>query len=117
MKYRNTLSTTSSFRSSRSPVAGLLALSELPQRVVRQVARRGLAGAADAAGRRLSDSYREWRLGIDTTGSIEGVNLGNADDSFGYQPISYRTFDLAMKHVEPVEGGVFIDYGCGKGRA
>jgi SAM-dependent methyltransferase len=44
--------------------------------------------------------------------------LGGIESRYGYQPIDYRTFQLALKRVSiKARDGVFVDYGCGKGRA
>ncbi|MBI2480776.1 MAG: class I SAM-dependent methyltransferase [Planctomycetia bacterium] len=57
-------------------------------------------------------------MGIRTTGSITGSELEFDEASFGYQPVPYASFDAAMRHVSVRPGeDVFIDYGCGMGRA
>jgi SAM-dependent methyltransferase len=111
------LSSAATLPSSRSHRKRFIVLADLPQRVIRQVARKGLLQAGRDGWRRVAENWRERRLGIETRGSIEGNELGHGDDSFGYQPIPYQTIDLAMKHVQADGESVFIDYGCGKGRA
>jgi len=67
---------------------------------------------------RLAARYREWRLGIDTGGSIDAARLSGAPGAYGYQPIPFDVFDAALLHV-PIDPNddAFLDIGCGKGRA
>jgi SAM-dependent methyltransferase len=62
--------------------------------------------------------YRERSLGISTGGIIPGHELSANPDSREYEAISYQCLDAAFTHVgiRPAEQ-VFLDYGCGKGRA
>lgn len=79
---------------------------------------RGLRGTLRRLRRVASSVLRERRLGIQTTGSISGSALAFDVASFGYQPIPYASFDAAMRHVSIRPGeDVFVDYGCGMGRA
>ena len=90
----------------------------LPIRAIRSLGRRGVVNTAWRAWLTVHGAYREWQLGIRTQGSIDGCQLGAGPDSFGYQPIPYSSFDAAMRRV-PIAAGqdVFVDYGCGMGRA
>lgn len=70
-----------------------------------------------AAYRTAWRAFELWNS-LDTTGSISGRQLGYKDDHFGYQPIDYETFVAALRPIdEQCRGGVFVDFGCGKGRA
>ncbi|MBC8355941.1 MAG: class I SAM-dependent methyltransferase [Planctomycetes bacterium] len=92
--------------------------SLVPRRLLESFAKRGVRGTIRRLGRAASSYLRERRLGIHTTGSISGDELDFDSASFGYQPVPYASFDAAMRHVEirPNED-VFIDFGCGMGRA
>ena len=60
----------------------------------------------------------EKKHSLDTGGSIDGEELGVAEDGFGYQPIDVHSFHLAMAKLDiDWSESVFADYGCGKGRA
>lgn len=79
---------------------------------------RGFRNTLRRVWRKASNRLREHRLGIRTTGSITGGELEFDAASFGYQPIPYASFDAAMCHVSIRPGeDVFVDYGCGMGRA
>lgn len=96
--------------------------SDTPLALIRNAWNRCLEkGPGDAWQRirfRFQHWFREWRLGIDTGGSIDGTRLGHSGDSFGYQPIRYETLDVVFSHL-PIRADhdSFLDYGCGKGRA
>ncbi|MEO8493990.1 MAG: class I SAM-dependent methyltransferase [Planctomycetota bacterium] len=93
-------------------------LSILPRRLRESLAERGAWNTLRRLWRAAGSSLRERRLGIRTTGSIAGSELEFDAASFGYQPVPYASFDAAMRHVSLRAGeDVFIDYGCGMGRA
>ncbi len=90
----------------------------LPAKVVRRLRDRGLADTLDWAGYQLSWRYREWRLGIETTGFIPWYELGEDPDHQSYEPIDFRCFDIVLDYLGVRPGqGVALDYGSGKGRA
>ena len=93
-------------------------LALVPRKVRESLARRGARDTLRRAWRAAGSSLRERRLGIRTTGSIPGGEMKFDAASFGYQPIPFASFDAAMRHVSirPNED-VFVDYGCGMGRA
>jgi SAM-dependent methyltransferase len=66
---------------------------------------------------RLLWSAVERLYGIDTSGSIAGKELGHGANQFGYQPIDCQSFVLALRRAGVRRQDVFIDFGCGKGRA
>lgn len=55
--------------------------------------------------------------GIDTRGSLSSSVLGNGADRYGYQPIDYAALSAGLRHAGITANDVFLDYGCGKGRA
>jgi predicted RNA methylase len=60
----------------------------------------------------------EKKHSLDNGGSIDGAELGVAEDGFGYQPIDAHSFHLAFSKLDiDWSKSVFADYGCGKGRA
>ncbi len=92
--------------------------SFVPRRLRKSLGQHGVISTLRRAWRTVTSSLRERRMGIKTTGSIDGEELAFDASSFGYQPVPYATFDAAMRHVEVrANEDVFIDYGCGLGRA
>lgn len=79
--------------------------------------RRGLMATIELYGIRLRETLRDWRLGIRTKGFIEANELGHGQDCIDYEPIDYRFLDIVFRHLEADGDDVFLDYGCGKGRA
>jgi SAM-dependent methyltransferase len=77
----------------------------------------GPVATAEFLGERAQAKLCEWRLGIRTTGYIPSCELTDDEQCIGYQPISYGCLDSAFRYVRPTRGDVFLDYGCGKGRA
>jgi SAM-dependent methyltransferase len=59
----------------------------------------------------------EWWLGLDTVGSIPARELGHAESHFGYQPVDCQSCLLGLRRAGVGAGDVFVDIGCGKGRA
>ena len=87
-------------------------------RIGRSLQHRGLAKTARRGWHAARTSYREWRLGIRTVGSIDGELLDFEAANFGYQPIPYDSLDAAFRHIDVTpQQDVFLDYGCGMGRA
>ncbi len=85
---------------------------------VQNLRRYGLAGTIDLYCYRSRETYRDWRLGIRTAGYIEADALGHGQDASAYEPINYRCLDIVFRYLEPdSDNDVFLDYGCGKGRA
>jgi len=61
---------------------------------------------------------RERALGINTREFAHGVVVGDDGCCNGYEPVDFRCFDIVMQHLSPVRPeDVFLDYGCGMGRA
>lgn len=89
-----------------------------PLKVAHRVVRFGPVDTYHWLGSHLETARREKRLGIDTTGVIEAVELGYAEDAPGYDPISYACMD-AVLHDLKIDSNrdVFVDIGSGRGRA
>ncbi len=67
---------------------------------------------------RAHERYRDWRLGVDTCGAISSSALGGDASCVDYEPVNYKCLDAAMDYLDVRAGeDVFLDYGCGKGRA
>ena len=77
----------------------------------------GLPAACRKGWRRLRERVLEWKYGIQTVGSIDAAILNTGSDSFGYQPIPYAALEAALTRVGCGTNDVFVDLGCGMGRA
>ncbi len=90
----------------------------LPGELARRWYRGGLAHTAEWVSYQLSWRYREWKLGLRTRADDHGFTVGDDGDNLGYEPIDSRCFETILDHlhVRP-DVDVFLDYGCGKGRA
>ena len=90
----------------------------LAGKFLRRLTREGPASVCGRVFRRCRDAAREWRLGVDTGGSIHRSLFTDNAEHFGYQPIAYDCCNAALDRVaiEP-DRDVFADFGCGKGRA
>lgn len=94
-----------------------LKICSLPNRMAASVRNYGVLAACRRGYRRATDVVREWRLGIRTTGSIDAASLAIGTDGFGYQPIPYAAFDTVLQAIQAGANDVFVDFGCGLGRA
>ena len=67
---------------------------------------------------RFAEESRERRLGIATKGDVPGHELSDDPACHCYQVVNYPSLDAVFAH-RPIDSNrdVFIDYGCGKGRA
>ena len=87
-------------------------------RLGQSLRRRGLTRTLRGGLRTARTAYREWRLGIRTSGSIDGDLLNYDAEHFGYQPVQYESLDASFQHVDiAAHRDAFLDYGCGMGRA
>lgn len=66
---------------------------------------------------RVHEMYRDRQLRIRTTGFHDRKDLGLPADCIHYQAIHYHCLDFIFTHLQPTDSDVFLDYGCGKGRA
>lgn len=67
----------------------------------------------------FSELYYEARFGISTREPARLTELGYANEEYvDYAAPAYRTLCRAFAHLQVVPGrSVFLDYGCGRGRA
>jgi precorrin-6B methylase 2 len=90
----------------------------LARNALERLGTHGVRYTARYAGKRLSESYHEWRLGVQTAGKIEREELG-FEGSFNncYYPSDYQSIYQALRQlqVRPNED-VLLDYGSGMGR-
>ncbi len=88
-----------------------------PFAIVRRIVRFGCRDTFYWLSSHLEAACRERRLGIDTTGFIESVDLGYAAEAPGYDPISYACMDAVLGDlvIDP-DQDVFVDIGSGRGR-
>jgi len=92
-------------------------LLRLPAKLFDRCRERGLLETCDWLLYQGTSRFREWRLGIQT-GEFDGLQVGDEGDHHGYEPVEFRCFDLIMQRLAVRPGkDVFLDYGCGKGRA
>lgn len=66
---------------------------------------------------RIEDKWRDWTLGVNTQSFIPGSELGYSTDCHAYEATTYATLDAIFRVLNPQKGDVFLDYGCGLGRA
>ena len=98
--------------------SNLLHIIARPLEVLRRIFSKGLTSTLRRGAFLAYEAYREWRLGIDTGGFIHWHELGADPSAVDYDPIGYRTLDRALRQLDIRPGhDVFLDYGCGKGRA
>ncbi len=89
----------------------------LPAKALRRLCTEGWAALTARGWRRLVDGAREASLRVETGGSIESKWFSDNPDHFGYQPISYGCCIKALDRAAVADQDVFLDFGCGKGRA
>lgn len=68
---------------------------------------------------RFKAEYYDRKLGIKTQGRIAktGLDSGFYDDAIGYSPSFYGILQRVAKYLKFTPQDVFMDLGCGKGRA
>lgn len=67
---------------------------------------------------RISNWYHDWHLGIKSSGFISLSDLGiEKSDSVDCEPSPYDAIYGALRKLSWESRSVFLDYGCGKGRA
>jgi SAM-dependent methyltransferase len=67
---------------------------------------------------RFTDERRDKEFGIESSERRSLAELGIAStDSEPYQPVSYEDFEEIMRVVAFGDSDVFLDFGCGMGRA
>lgn len=84
------------------------------------VRRVGLFATAQLTWARLYDGHFDRKYGLDTAKrhELDELELESAAADRGqmYQPTGVLAFRKILKQVKLPEPGVFVDYGCGKGR-
>ncbi len=84
----------------------------------RRISENGMKDAAGHVQMRVHEQYRDWKLGIDTCGVIRPTELVDDTACFDYEPSNYDCLEAALGYLSIRDGeDVFLDYGCGKGRA
>lgn len=79
---------------------------------------RGWRAAFRAIRERLDERYFENYFGIETRGFVASSELGFATtESHAYVATSYAGIFGLLRRLAPARSDVFLDYGCGKGRA
>ncbi len=87
-------------------------------RLVKAWRRGGAPLAARVALDRLADAALEWRLGIRSGGLVAIESLvAQWSGCHDYFPSSIRAFNHVLRALRVREDDVFVDYGCGMGRA
>ncbi len=88
-----------------------------PFDILKRIVKFGPSDTLNWLSSHIESVRRERRLGIDTTGLIESVELGYAADAPGYDPISYACMDAVLGDlvIDP-NRDVFVDIGSGRGR-
>jgi SAM-dependent methyltransferase len=79
------------------------------RRVIAGLRRRGLLGTVDRLFSMLEERMFDWRYGTDTVGAAPGIEM--------YEATRLRSFRQVMGRLHPTRDSVFVDFGCGKGRA
>lgn len=96
-------------------------------RIIASVRKRGLIGTAVVGVRKLGvypstfrDRFFDRRFGTDTHGVVELDDLEIHSDNKGrgvrYEPTRAGPFRKLMQGLDLPRDGVFVDFGCGKGR-
>jgi SAM-dependent methyltransferase len=87
-------------------------------RFLKSFRKQGPIGALRFVGHWVNEKFHERRLGIRSAGFISLRDLGFRDDCYSYEPITYGSVFTALEALKLRPGTeVFIDYGCGMGRA
>jgi len=93
-------------------------LRQQPHRIAKRVRERGVGELIHWGYYQAAWRLRERRLGIDTLEHAYGINIWGKDGGQYYDPIDYRCLDTILDHMQPTpDRDVFLDYGCGLGRA
>ncbi len=89
-----------------------------PLRLAENVRRLGIRRSIAIYRERFAEESRERQLGIVTKGDVPGHELSDDPACHCYQVVNYPSLDSVFAHrpIDPTRD-VFIDYGCGKGRA
>ena len=80
---------------------------------------KGLREGTRHACHRINEAFYEWKYGIRTSGVISPSEMGFTNpDIIEYTPVTYHNFRTVMSRLAlNRHRDVFLDYGCGMGRA
>ncbi|MGY8767699.1 MAG: class I SAM-dependent methyltransferase [Pirellulales bacterium] len=93
-------------------------LIDFPIKIGRRVITRGPVDTARWLMSHIEETYQESKLNISTSTKVEIDELGFTSECVGYEPINYTCFNRILDNLEiRPDQEVFLDYGCGKGRA
>lgn len=67
--------------------------------------------------RGIADLIRDNQLGIETNASCQWKDNSKNKDMCGYSPTSYRSMQKILDYLNLGPDDVFVDLGCGQGRA
>lgn len=84
-----------------------------------RVRARGISHVLAECAFRVANRWSDAAFNIDTSGFVDTHELGYDNrDLVHYSPLGYRAIRDALRHlpIDP-QRSVFLDYGCGKGRA
>ncbi|WP_207485311.1 class I SAM-dependent methyltransferase [Arenibaculum pallidiluteum] len=83
--------------------------------------RQGLRRTIENAAVAVEDALFDAVLGVETSAPVEldGLSISSPNRHLGvsYVPTRVRAFRMLMRRLGLPYGGVFVDFGCGKGRA
>jgi SAM-dependent methyltransferase len=95
------------------------AMLDRAKNVLAHLREKGPRATARYAAARLWEGYYEWRFDVRTRGYFTAAQLGNPSPHADvYYPSDYRCLFRALRQV-PIDPqrDVFLDFGCGMGRA
>lgn len=93
-------------------------ISNFPAKIVSKAQEYGPIGVLDWLSYQFTRRWREWRLGMRAGEFDMGIAQADDGENNAYEPVDYRCFDIIMDHIDIIPNeSVFLDYGCGKGRA
>jgi SAM-dependent methyltransferase len=93
-------------------------LQQQPMRIRKRLRAGGVGETIGWFTYQISWRFRERRLGIDTWEHAYGLDVNGTGGGQYYDPVDSRCFDTILDHLSPdPHHDVFLDYGCGLGRA
>ena len=92
-------------------------LAQLPGKMRRRLQAHGVRDCGAWCCYQFAWRCREWRMGIDTREFAHGVVVDDHGVCHGYEPIDHRCLDTILDYLGDPREQVFVDYGCGMGRA
>lgn len=96
-------------------------LTSFIKRIGGHIAQGGMRSAWTYLKHTCSEKYHEALFGIDTRGYLNAEEIGliNCSADYNeYEPITFSSIITALNEIDiDPERDIFLDYGCGKGRA